>query len=95
MHRPYSATAAAIRLDGFSYTDTLKCLLVDGLLHRQEVVIKNVGEIIRQRNASIAGAAILGDGRVVLILSIGDVVEKLGRGYSRSSIAAVPAGARP
>jgi chemotaxis protein histidine kinase CheA len=70
LHRPYSATAAAIRLDGFSYTDTLKCLLVDGLLHRQEVVIKNVGQMIRQRNASIAGAAILGDGRVGLILDV-------------------------
>jgi two-component system, chemotaxis family, sensor kinase CheA len=45
-------------------------LLVDGLLHRQEVVIKNVGEMIRQRNASIAGAAILGDGRVGLILDV-------------------------
>jgi two-component system chemotaxis sensor kinase CheA len=49
---------------------SLKCLLVDGLLHRQEVVIKNVGEMIRQRNASIAGAAILGDGRVGLIIDV-------------------------
>ena len=49
---------------------SLKCVLVDGLLHRQEVVIKNVGEMIRQRNASIAGAAILGDGRVGLILDV-------------------------
>jgi two-component system chemotaxis sensor kinase CheA len=49
---------------------SLMGLLVDGLLHRQEVVIKNVGEMIRQRNASIAGAAILGDGRVGLILDV-------------------------
>ena len=49
---------------------SVKCLLVDGLLYRQEVVIKNVGEMIRQRNASIAGAAILGDGRVGLILDV-------------------------
>ncbi|HEY3860723.1 MAG TPA: chemotaxis protein CheA [Verrucomicrobiae bacterium] len=49
---------------------TLKCLLVDQLLHRQEVVIKNVSETIRQRNPSIAGAAILGDGRVGLILDV-------------------------
>jgi len=48
----------------------LKGLLVDGLSHRQEVVIKNVGELIRQRNASIAGAAILGDGRVGLIIDV-------------------------
>jgi two-component system, chemotaxis family, sensor kinase CheA len=45
-------------------------LLVDGLLHRQEVVIKNIGEMIRQRNASIAGAAILGDGQVGLIVDV-------------------------
>jgi two-component system chemotaxis sensor kinase CheA len=49
---------------------SLKCLLVDGLLQRQEVVIKSVGEMIRQRNASIAGAAILGDGRVGLIIDV-------------------------
>jgi chemotaxis protein histidine kinase CheA len=28
----------------------------------------------------VSGASILGDGRVVLVLSISDVVEKLGRG---------------
>jgi two-component system chemotaxis sensor kinase CheA len=49
---------------------SLKGLLVDGLSHRQEVVIKNVGEMIRRRNASIAGAAILGDGRVGLIIDV-------------------------
>jgi len=49
---------------------SLKGLLVDGLSHRQEVVIKNVGQMIRQRNASIAGAAILGDGRVGLIIDV-------------------------
>jgi len=48
----------------------LKGLLVDGLSHRQEVVIKNVGDMIRHRNASIAGAAILGDGRVGLIIDV-------------------------
>jgi two-component system, chemotaxis family, sensor kinase CheA len=48
----------------------LKGLLVDGLSHRQEVVIKNVGEMIRHRNASIAGAAILGDGRVGLTIDV-------------------------
>jgi two-component system chemotaxis sensor kinase CheA len=49
---------------------SLMGLLVDGLSHRQEVVIKSVGEMIRQRNASITGAAILGDGRVGLILDV-------------------------
>jgi chemotaxis protein histidine kinase CheA len=40
------------------------------LSHRQDVVIKNVGEMIRQRNASISGAAILGDGRVGLTIDV-------------------------
>lgn len=44
-----------------------RCLLVDQLLGKQEVVIKNLGETFKQ-NRALAGAAILGDGRVGLIL---------------------------
>jgi len=44
-----------------------RCVLVDKLLGKQEVVIKSLGETFR-RNRCIAGAAILGDGRVGLIL---------------------------
>ena len=44
-----------------------RCILVDRLLGKQEVVIKNLGETFR-RNRCVAGAAILGDGRVGLIL---------------------------
>ncbi len=43
------------------------CLLVDKLLGKHEVVIKSLGETFRQ-NKYLAGAAILGDGRVGLIL---------------------------
>lgn len=45
----------------------LRCLLVDKLLGKHEVVIKSLGETFR-RNRCLAGAAILGDGRIGLIL---------------------------
>jgi two-component system, chemotaxis family, sensor kinase CheA len=44
-----------------------RCLLVDRLIGKQEVVIKNLGALF-ERQASLAGGAILGDGRVGLIL---------------------------
>jgi two-component system, chemotaxis family, sensor kinase CheA len=47
---------------------SLRCILVDRLLHKQEVVIKSLSETIRLQNPALAGAAILGDGRVGLIL---------------------------
>jgi two-component system, chemotaxis family, sensor kinase CheA len=45
------------------------CLLVDELLGKQEVVIKPLGEAF-QRVPGIAGGAILGDGKVGLILDL-------------------------
>lgn len=45
------------------------CLLVDELIGKQEVVIKSLGEMFRNV-AGIAGGAILGDGRVGLILDL-------------------------
>jgi two-component system chemotaxis sensor kinase CheA len=47
-----------------------KCVLVDALLHKQEVVIKNFNEMMAHQNMAFAGAAILGDGRVSLILDV-------------------------
>jgi two-component system chemotaxis sensor kinase CheA len=44
-----------------------RCVLVDKLIGKQEVVIKSLGETF-QSNPYVAGAAILGDGRVGLIL---------------------------
>ena len=44
-----------------------RCVLVDQLLGKQEVVIKSLGEMFKQ-SRTLAGAAILGDGRVGLIL---------------------------
>lgn len=51
-----------------------RALLVDQLLHKQEVVIKNLGELLKHKNPALAGAAILGDGRVGLILDINALV---------------------
>ncbi len=45
------------------------CLMVDALLGKQEVVIKSLGEAFRNITG-IAGGAILGDGRVGLILEM-------------------------
>jgi two-component system chemotaxis sensor kinase CheA len=44
-----------------------RCILVDQLLGKQEVVIKSMGETFRASQC-VAGAAILGDGRIGLIL---------------------------
>jgi two-component system chemotaxis sensor kinase CheA len=48
------------------------CLLVDEMLGKQEVVIKSLGDTFRQV-AGISGGAILGDGRVGLILDVNGV----------------------
>ncbi len=45
------------------------CLAVDKVLGKQEVVIKTLGELL-QEVVGVAGGAILGDGRVGLILDI-------------------------
>ena len=45
------------------------CLMVDELIGKQEVVIKSLGETMRNI-AGVAGGAILGDGRVGLILDL-------------------------
>jgi two-component system chemotaxis sensor kinase CheA len=51
------------------------CLLVDAMLGKQEVVIKNLGETFRSV-AGISGGAILGDGRVGLILDVNGLLRE-------------------
>ncbi|MFZ5586573.1 MAG: chemotaxis protein CheA [Thermodesulfobacteriota bacterium] len=46
-----------------------RCLLVDRLIGRQEVVIKSLGESLKEVKV-VAGGAIMGDGRVGLILDV-------------------------
>ncbi|WP_109487407.1 chemotaxis protein CheA [Occallatibacter savannae] len=50
------------------------CLMVDDLIGKQEVVIKSLGETI-QNVPGVAGGAILGDGRVGLILDLEGVFD--------------------
>ncbi len=45
------------------------CLMVDTLIGKQEVVIKSLGETLKNVSG-VAGGAILGDGRVALILDM-------------------------
>jgi two-component system chemotaxis sensor kinase CheA len=45
------------------------CIMVDELIGKQEVVIKSLGETFKN-SCGIAGGAILGDGRVGLILDL-------------------------
>lgn len=51
------------------------CLMVDDLIGKQEVVIKSLGESLRDI-PGIAGGAILGDGRVGLILDLEGIVRR-------------------
>jgi two-component system chemotaxis sensor kinase CheA len=48
------------------------CLMVDEFIGKQEVVIKSLGECLKN-TTGIAGGAILGDGRVGLILEMSEV----------------------
>ncbi len=51
-----------------------KCLMVDDLIGKQEVVIKNLGERLKEVKG-VAGATIMGDGRAGLILDIHGIFE--------------------
>jgi len=48
------------------------CLMVDELIGKQEVVIKSLGELLKSTDG-VAGGAILGDGRVGLILDMATI----------------------
>ena len=66
---PYEALLIAVEAEGKRYA-----FLVDDLLGQQQVVIKSLGDGLG-RVPGIAGGAILGDGRVGLILDPGGVVK--------------------
>lgn len=55
------------------------CLMVDELIGKQEVVIKSLGETFKQVNG-VAGGAILGDGRVGLIIEMEGVFSEASHG---------------
>ena len=51
-----------------------RCIMVDELIGKQEVVIKSLDERFKS-NKCVAGAAIMGDGRVGLILDARELVQ--------------------
>jgi two-component system chemotaxis sensor kinase CheA len=59
-------------------------LVVDELLGKQEVVIKSLGESF-QNVRGVAGGAILGDGRIGLILDAGGLMGLMGKGPMRQA----------
>jgi two-component system chemotaxis sensor kinase CheA len=65
-------------------------LLVDELLGQHQVVAKSLGESLG-RVGGLTGGAILGDGRVGLILDVAETVA-LAQGASERSLAERPAG---
>lgn len=63
-------------------------LLVDQLMGRQEVVIKALGDPLSHING-VAGATILGDGRVILILDVPSIIEAAEGGFVKK-VKAIP-----
>ncbi|MDB6131490.1 MAG: cheA, partial [Verrucomicrobiales bacterium] len=61
-----------------------RCIMVDRLLGKQEVVIKSLGETF-QSNDALAGAAILGDGLVGLIVDADALVHLNKRQYAHAA----------
>jgi two-component system chemotaxis sensor kinase CheA len=64
---PWEGLAVVVENDG-----KYMCLLLDELLGKEEVVIKSMGEIMKDVQG-IAGGAIMGDGRVGLILDMAGI----------------------
>ena len=62
-------------------------LVVDRLAGEQELVIKALDDLLVSTEL-VSGASVLGDGRVVLILNISTVVERVGRHAKRAGVGA-------
>jgi len=58
--------------------DSRCCLVVDQILGQQQVVIKSLGQGIKQQ-PGVSGGAILGDGRVALIIDVGGLITQATR----------------
>lgn len=67
------------------YEDVRVGIIVDSLLGEQEIVIKSLGRLARCARG-VLGGAILGDGRVALILDVARVLERaMGRSHVSGS----------
>jgi len=69
-HRdPWDALLVVVESDGMK-----TCIMVDELIGQQQVVIKSIGETFKNVRG-VAGGAILGDGRVGLIIDVRGLIE--------------------
>jgi two-component system chemotaxis sensor kinase CheA len=58
-------------------------MVVDNLLGEQEIVIKSLGEYLKNQRG-FTGATILGDGQPALIIDVRYLVESLGKNTVRT-----------
>ncbi len=73
-YNPWEALLLVVSEDGRDY-----CLLADEIIGRQEVVIKSLGNALKHV-IGISGGAILGDGRVALIIDVKGIITAFERG---------------
>lgn len=64
--------------------------VVDGLVNEEEVVVKGLGRHL-DRVSGIAGASVMGNGEVILILQVSDLIKLAMQGVSSSVVAEKPA----
>jgi two-component system chemotaxis sensor kinase CheA len=69
VENPWEGIVVVVEVSGKS-----KALLVDELLTKQEIVIKNLGGFLQELQG-VAGGAILGDGNIALILDPGSLFQ--------------------
>ncbi|MBX9704184.1 MAG: chemotaxis protein CheW, partial [Silvanigrellaceae bacterium] len=50
-------------------------LVVDRLQGQQEIVIKSLGKLLGKK-AGVAGGCVLGNGRVALVLDVGEIIDQ-------------------
>ena len=82
IHDPYEALSIVIESNG------KRCaLMADELLGQQQVVVKSLGQSVGQI-PGVAGAGILGDGRVGLILDASGMIKLAMEGDDASAEAA-------
>jgi chemosensory pili system protein ChpA (sensor histidine kinase/response regulator) len=63
---------------------------VEGLKGQQEVVIKALDPVLGSSGVALAGATIMGDGRVVLILDVAALFDGKRRGRGLTHAEAIP-----
>jgi two-component system chemotaxis sensor kinase CheA len=78
--KPWEALVVAVEYEGQQM-----CLLLDELLGKEEIVIKSLGESLKHIKG-LAGGAIMGDGRVGLILDIAGLFDIAHENYELAPI---------